>query len=252
MVGLAREPFKLVSYRHRALADHFSHEELRIKSNQYGEAIIQAKRQHWTNYLEEMTAADIWTANKFIRDPAGDGGCPRIPTLKTRNEQGLEVPVDDNEEKARTFVRTFFPLAPQLPMNQEQQEYPDPLPDPPPITQAQVRRHIARLSPYKVHGPDSIPNVILQKCVELLICRLTTIFRAMIELNIYYDPWREFTTIVLRKPGKPSYETPKAYRPIALICTMAKVLTSVVAENLSRIVEQHRLLPKNHFGGRPG
>ena len=241
-----------LSYRHRALADHFSHEELRMKSNQYGEAIIQAKRQHWTNYLEEMTAADIWTANKFIRDPAGDGGCPRIPTLKTRNEQGLEVPVDDNEEKARTFVRTFFPLAPQLPMNQEQQEYPDPLPDPPPITQAQVRRHIARLSPYKVHGPDGIPNVILQKCVELLICRLTTIFRAMIELNIYYDPWREFTTIVLRKPGKPSYETPKAYRPIALICTMAKVLTSVVAENLSRIVEQHRLLPKNHFGGRPG
>jgi hypothetical protein len=74
----------------------------------------------------------------------------------------------------------------------------------------------------------------------------------MLELNIYYDPWREFTTIVLRKPGKPSYETPKAYRPIALICTLAKVLTSIVAENLSQLVEQHRLLPKNHFGGRPG
>ena len=58
--------------------------------------------------------------------------------------------------------------------------------------------------------------------------------------------------MVLRKPGKPSYEVPKAYRPIALISTMAKVLTSVVAENLSKLVEQHRLLPKTHFGGRPG
>jgi Reverse transcriptase (RNA-dependent DNA polymerase) len=171
---------------------------------------------------------------------------------KTRNELGIETPVDDNEEKARTFVKTFFPPAPQLPMNQDQQQYPEPFPDPPGITQDQVGRHIARLSPYKVHGPDGIPNVILQKCANLLTLRLTTIFRAMIELNIYYDPWREFTTIVLRKPGKPSYETPKAYRPIALICTMAKVLTSIVAENLSRIVEQHRLLPKNHFGGRPG
>lgn len=58
--------------------------------------------------------------------------------------------------------------------------------------------------------------------------------------------------VVLRKPGKPSYEVPKAYRPIALISTMAKVLTLIVAENLSQLVERHRLLPRTHFGGRPG
>jgi hypothetical protein len=57
---------------------------------------------------------------------------------------------------------------------------------------------------------------------------------------------------VLRKPGKPSYEVPKAHQPIALISTMAKVLTAIVAENLSRVIEQHQLLPKTHFGGRPG
>ena len=33
---------------------------------------------------------------------------------------------------------------------------------------------------------------------------------------------------------------------------MAKVLTVIVAENLSRVVEQHQLLPKMHFRGRPG
>ena len=45
---------------------------------------------------------------------------------------------------------------------------------------------------------------------------------------------------------------PKAYWPIALISTMAKVLTALVAKNISQLVEQHQLLPKNHFGGRPG
>ena len=124
--------------------------------------------------------------------------------------------------------------------------------DPPQISEEQVRRHIAKLSPYKVHGPDNIPNIVLQKCVDILASRLTCIFRAIFELNTYYDPWREFTTVVLKKPGKPNYEVPKAYRPIALISTTAKVLTSIVAENLSRLVEQHRLLPRNHFGGRPG
>ena len=70
--------------------------------------------------------------------------------------------------------------------------------------------------------------------------------------QLYYDQWQEFMTVVLRKPGKPNYETPKAYWPITLISMMAKILTSIVAESLSQIAEQHQLLPKNHFGGRPG
>jgi hypothetical protein len=58
--------------------------------------------------------------------------------------------------------------------------------------------------------------------------------------------------VVLRKPGKPSYETPKAYRPVVLLSTLAKVLTAVVAEDISRLVEEHQLIPSTHFGGQPG
>jgi hypothetical protein len=229
---------RAISFRFRTLADHPSHEELRTKNMQYGEAIVQAKRQHWANYLEEMMAADIWMANKYIKEPVGDGGCPRIPALKVRNEEDIERQVNKNEDKANIFTSTFFPPAPP-PQAQEAFDYPEPLPDPPQITKEQVRKHIAKLLPYKAHGLDGIPNVVLQRCVDLLDTRLMCIFRAILELNTYYDPWREFTTIVLRKPGKQSYETPKAYRPIALISTTAKVLTSIVAENLSQIVEQH-------------
>ena len=42
---------------------------------------------------------------------------------------------------------------------------------------------------------------------------------------------------------------PKVYCLIALISTMAKVLTVLVAENLSRIVEQYHLLLEMHFRG---
>lgn len=83
----------------------------------------------------------------------------------------------------------------------------------------------------------------------MIIERLTRIYRAILDLEIYHDPWKEFITVVLRKPNKLNYETPKAYRPIALLSTKAKVLTSIVAENLSQLVEQHQILPKNHFGG---
>ena len=175
------------SYRYRALADHPSHAELKAKNTQYGDAIIQAKRQHWINYLEEMTAADIWTANKYIKEPAGDGGCSRIPALKIRSEEGAERLIRDNEAKANIFARTFFPPPPPL-QEQEEHQYPEPLPDPPQINEEQVKRHIAKLSPYKAHGPDGIPNIVLQKCVDIIGTRLTRIFRAILELKTYYDP----------------------------------------------------------------
>jgi hypothetical protein len=131
-------------------------------------------------------------------------------------------------------------------------EYPDPLPNPPLPDKPRIERFIRKLSPYKAPGPDGIPNIVLQKCYNLIADHLMYIYQAMLELEEFFDPWREFTTIVLRKPDKPNYEVAKAYRPVALISTMAKVLTAIVADNISQIVEQNQLLPKTHFGGRPG
>ena len=131
-------------------------------------------------------------------------------------------------------------------------DYPDLLPDPPNITAEQVKRYVLKTSLYKAHGPDEIPNVVLQQCISLILSRLTIIYQAMLEFDLYYDPWREFTTVVLRKPAKPSYLVPKAYRPVVLLSTLAKVLTAIVAESLSNLVEAYQLIPKTHFGGRPG
>jgi hypothetical protein len=57
---------------------------------------------------------------------------------------------------------------------------------------------------------------------------------------------------VLRKPSKPNYKVPKAYRPIALLCTIPKVLTAIVVGSISHLVERDTLLPDTHFRGRPG
>jgi ribonuclease HI/exonuclease III len=241
------------SYRFRTLTDHPVHKERRELSNKYGNEIQIAKRQHWANYLEEMGANDIWTANKYLSNPVGDGGSPRIPTLRSTNANGETTEVNDNQSKAALFAKTFFPPPPpENTRTPPEHDYPAPLPDPPPITQNQIERHIRRLSPYKAYGPDEIPNIVLQKCADLITDYLLHIYRAVVKLGKYHASWRDFVTVVLRKPGKPNYETPKAYRPIALLSTIAKVLTAIVAEDISRLAEQHQLLPKNHFGGRPG
>ena len=108
------------------------------------------------------------------------------------------------------------------------------------------------IKPYKAPGPDGIPNIVLSSCADEIVDRLFYIYEAMLERGLLYKPWKASTTVVLRKPGKPHYDVPKAYRPIALLNTMWKVLTAIIANHISFITEEHQLLPTNHFGGRPG
>ena len=56
--------------------------------------------------------------------------------------------------------------------------------------------------------------------------------------------------MVLRKPGKDNYTTPKAYRPIALLNTIGKIMDSIIAKRLSYLAEAFGLLPDTHMGGR--
>jgi len=97
-----------------------------------------------------------------------------------------------------------------------------------------------------------IPKIVLQKCIEQLTDYLLYLFRGVFTVRTYLPGWQVFTTAVLRKPGKPSYEVPKAYRPIALLCTIPKILTAIVAEDITYLVEKDTLLLDTHFGGQPG
>ena len=55
----------------------------------------------------------------------------------------------------------------------------------------------------------------------------------------------------LRKPGKSDYTDPAAYRPIALLNTLGKVLESIVATRLKDLAERNNLLPESQYGARP-
>ena len=49
-----------------------------------------------------------------------------------------------------------------------------------------------------------------------------------------------------------SYKIPSSYRPIVLIETITKVLSTIITEDLSYTCKTNNLLPDFQFGGRPG
>ncbi len=239
------------AWKFRDHADHPSHREHKSFKNRYADAIFAAKKKHWEEFLEEASEREMWIANKYLKEPVGDGGSPRIPTLHTKRVNGQKASHTTNEDKANAFGEAFFPARPEVSTTPPDYQYPEPLEAKAEITESQVTANIKQLAPHKAPGPDGIPNVVLRETAEILAPYLSDIFNVAIKLSHFFSGWKTFTTVVLRKPGKPSYEVPKAYRPIALLCTLGKLFTAIITEEVSRILENNNALPANHYGGRP-
>ena len=212
-----------------------------------------AKQDHWTSFLEGLSYREVWTTNWYISNEVTDGGKTQIPTLTWQPTDPSAPPImaSTNKEKSTLLSSLMFPAKPSngtIPAA----KYDDQLPTPHSIMETQICCHITNLSPYKAPGADKIPNVVLKMCTELRIAYLLQIYQATLELWVYTAQWRDITTCVLCKPGKPRYDVPKAYRPIALINTISKLLSAIVAEDIAHLTEAHQLLPAHHFSGRPG
>ncbi|KAJ8468306.1 hypothetical protein ONZ45_g17291 [Pleurotus djamor] len=234
----ARQTLKGQAYRERNTPLHPVHEELRRAEAKYRSSLRETKRAHWENYLEELDPESIWTANKYLSNPATDGASSRVPSLTFEEAGGRKYTATSNEDKGRRLAQMFFPpkpdgFQPSIPRTRQPEVNYEVR-----ITMERVTRTIGSLKPFKVPGPDGIPNIVLM--------------RAIFDSDYYPKAWRRWTTVVLKKPGKPRYDVAKAWRPVALLNTMGKVMTALVTEDIVHICETSKVLPQNHFGGRPG
>ena len=73
---------------------------------------------------------------------------------------------------------------------------------------------------------------------------------AVNKVNYYPKRFRAACTIVLRKPSKPDYSDPGAWRPIALLSTLGKIIETLLAHRLSNLAKQEGLLPNCQIGNR--
>jgi len=215
----------------------------RKKADEYTKEISKAKTAKWREYVNGADNKSIFQIKKYITNTPTQA---IIPTLNGN--------LSTHEEKVAAFQKTFFPPPPRADLSDIQTKlaYPSEAPYEPIITITQIRDSIRKLAPDKAPGPDEIPNRVLQHALPDIEHHLQKLMQASLEMGYFPKAFKETTTIVLRKPGKPDYTKPNAYRPIALENTLGKVFESIITSTLSYLTEMHGLLPPQHYGGRPG
>ena len=69
------------------------------------------------------------------------------------------------------------------------------------------------------------------------------IYNAALRNGYHPREWKQAITLALRKPNKADYAVCGAYRPIALLNTIGKILESIIARRISKLAKTYNLLP---------
>ncbi len=86
------------------------------------------------------------------------------------------------------------------------------------------------IHPNKASGPDNIPIRLLKECASTIAPSLTCLFNKSLKLGNLPSEWKLSNVIPLHKKGNKSYV--ENYRPISLMCVVAKVLERCVYNRL--------------------
>jgi hypothetical protein len=81
-------------------------------------------------------------------------------------------------------------------------------------------------------------------------CALTLLANTCLKLKHYPAFLKSSRTIVLRKPGKSSYKSLSAWRLIALLKTIGKVIKKLLVRRIRNLAEEHHLLYLSQMGAQ--
>lgn len=82
------------------------------------------------------------------------------------------------------------------------------------------------MKPLEASRTDRIQAYVVQALYAILSPLLVELYNASLQTRYFPIAWRTATITILRKPGRDSYNTHKAYRPISLLSILGKLLES--------------------------
>lgn len=215
--------------------------------------IRKYQNETWNKRLTELSVKDnsLWQMVRALRNKSSS-----VPTLR-KNDKLAQT----DEEKANLLAdhleHQFSPNTdPQEPefswhvenaMNIHRKRNLNGTPKL--ISATEVRHHIRKLKNQKAPGNDGIPNILLKQLPPAAISVIVNIFNAALKLGYFPTAWKKAKIITILKPGKKSSD-PASYRPISLLCGLAKLFEKLIYSRLMATESLAKAIPNEQFGFR--
>ena len=218
--------------------------------------IKQSRTKAFREAIHEASGTQdgVWKLAKWARTKGHLP--PELPTMPPlRTQTGL---AETFTEKVEALRRRFY-LGSQADLSDitdtsfDEDTFPEQtLLFPLEVTLPEALQAINKQKSGKAPGPDGVPMEFLKAMGNPMAAAIAKLATSCWRLGYYPDRFLEAKTIVLKKPGKATYSDPGAWRPIALLNTVGKVIEWIMAKRLQDAAEEHRLLPDTQMGARRG
>ena len=241
---------RTLNQNHQRLTSEFDHhlQTNVIRNRNYFKRLCKFKKKAWVNKtLENASTNDIWTFPKWSR---GTRNYPTPPISRGPNQPRAV----SHEDKCKALREELYQPPPAL----EQEFLPDlstrrvtdlPFPE---VTTEEVRDAIFKNNSNSAPGHSQVTYQVLRWVWANTTGQkhLLTLMQKCLKNGYHPKSWRKAIAIALRKPNKPDYSNPRAYRLITLLECLGKVLERIVARRLTFLAGELNLVPPTQFGGR--
>jgi len=122
----------------------------------------------------------------------------------------------------------------------------------PPLTTDEIAAALSKCSLTSAPGPEEIPYSTWKKVNKINPSILLLVLAPLVLLGYHPASLKGSNSVLLDKPGKPSYESPSFFRIIVLICTFLKILERIIAARLLAAARLRGLLHPNQCVSLPG
>jgi len=121
----------------------------------------------------------------------------------------------------------------------------------PTFSKQEFRDAIAKCSSLSSPGPDHISWRYLKSLLLNNLCleKIRNIADACFMLEYWLSHFKSTSTVVIPKPNKDSYSTPKSFCPIVLLNTTDKLIKKVISNRLQFQMTANSFLDPNQLGG---
>jgi Reverse transcriptase (RNA-dependent DNA polymerase) len=204
--------------------------------NSYFLAIKQAKRNHWNQFLEKEDPQSIFKAMAYTKDRLVE----RIPTIQGQSTFNSQCDA---------FRTSLFPPPPSAP-EPNWDNYKGGGWKWEPLTSSELNRACSAKIKGKTPGPDTISQEIITYAYHTIPDVFFKLYSSLLDIGHHPKCWKQATGAILKKPAKPDYSVPKAYRVISLLNCLGKVSERILAQRLAYLAETTTLLHPSQIGGR--
>ena len=210
--------------------------------NSYFQAIKSAKRDHWNTFLENNDPKSIFKAFSYTSDKLVE----KIPNIKSTETDEL---FSTFEDKCITFRNTLFPPPPSTDFpnwdnfKSENWKWPS-------LSETELKEACIGKIKGTTPGPDLITQEIISRAYMAIPDPIYQLYSKLINTGYHPIIWRQATGAILKKPNKPDYTIPKAYRVISLLNCLGKVSERILAKRLGYLAETTSLLHQSQIGDR--